>query len=363
MEEEVVDNMVQGIVEEQDFAWDDVHGGELDATKVGEARREEVKYMHSRGLWTAVAEEDCWAATGRAPISGKWVDTNKGSPEDPMIRSRLVARDFREKDRDREDLFAATPPLELKRLLMSKAVEMGPRGVRKLLFVDAKKAHLNPKCERDVFIQLPKEAGGANGTCGKLVHWLYGFRPAAQAWETFYAEKLVKAGFERGIASPVAFYHRDRDIACVVRGDDFTFCAASADLDWIEAMLPEWFEAKVRARLGPDDSDDKEVVILGRLVKWESWGILYEADPRHRDLVLQELGLGSESKGLVVTGAKGSAKDESEGDHLDGREARKLRALAAGLNYIWRRMLLMCSTLARRCAGTWPRRELVRGGE
>ena len=332
--EEDVDQMIQEVVEELDVAWDDVNGGELDKRKVDEARREEVKYMQARGLWKVVAEEDSWVATGAAPISVKWVDTNKGSLEEPMIRSRLVARDFRSKDRDREDLFAATPPLELKRLLLSKAVEMGPRGVRKLLFVDAKKAHLNPKCEGDVFIQLPKEAGGAQGTCGKLVHWLYGFRPAAQAWENFYAEKLVEAGFERGVASPVAFYHKGRDVACVVHGDDFTFCAASADLDWIEALLPKWFEVKVRARLGPDERDDKEVVILGRLVRWTSWGISYEADPRHRELVLQELGLGSESKGLALTGAKENINNEQDGVLLDVAEAKRFRALAARLNYM-----------------------------
>ena len=55
-------------------------------------------------------------------MSLKWVDTDKGTEEEPMVRCRLVARDFKGKDeKDREDLFAATPPLELKRVLMSKA--------------------------------------------------------------------------------------------------------------------------------------------------------------------------------------------------------------------------------------------------
>ena len=223
--------------------------------------------MQARGIWEVVGEGDCWAATGAAPVTVKWVDTNKGSPQEPMIRCRLVARDFRMNDRDREDLFAATPPLELKRVLLSKAVEKGPRGVRKLLFVDATKAHLNPKCQGDGFIQLPKEAGEAKGKCGKLVHWLNGFRPAAQPWENYYAKKFVEAGFEQGVASLVAFYHRERDISCVVHGDDFTFCAAPGDLDWIEALMPTWFQIKVTARQGPDKWDDKEVVIHGRLVK------------------------------------------------------------------------------------------------
>ena len=73
------------------------------------------------------------------------------------IRCRLVARDFKTKDSCREDLFAATPPLELLRVMLSKAA--GNRRRRKVLVIDAKKARLNPKCDQEVFIELPGEAG------------------------------------------------------------------------------------------------------------------------------------------------------------------------------------------------------------
>ena len=56
-----------------------------------------------------------------------------------------------------------------------------------MLFVDARKAHLNPKCEDDVYIELPEECGAGPGICGKLNFWLYGFRKAASAWEALYA--------------------------------------------------------------------------------------------------------------------------------------------------------------------------------
>ena len=99
-----------------------------------------------------------------------------------MIRSRLVARDFKGADKDRDDLFAETPPLEAKRLLFSRAATMLSDGrFRKLLFIDAKKAHLNPECEGDVYIQLPKECNSSPDMCGKLNYWLYGFRQAASA--------------------------------------------------------------------------------------------------------------------------------------------------------------------------------------
>ena len=45
---------------------------------------------------------------------------------------------------------------------------------------------MQPRCEGDVYIELPEEVGCPEGSCGKLNYWLYGFRPAAAAWEKHY---------------------------------------------------------------------------------------------------------------------------------------------------------------------------------
>ena len=66
------------------------------------------------------------------------------------------------------------------------------------MFIDARKAHLNPRCEEDVYIQLPEECECPEGFCGKLNYWLYGFRKAAKAWEDHYSSKLEEVGFRRG---------------------------------------------------------------------------------------------------------------------------------------------------------------------
>eukprot|EP00973_Karenia_brevis_P039510 5453174-Karenia_brevis.AAC.1 len=66
------------------------------------------------------------------------------------VMCKVVARDFKGGDKGRDDLFAETPPPEAKRMLFSRAVSRRADGrVRKLMFVDARKAHLNPKCEED----------------------------------------------------------------------------------------------------------------------------------------------------------------------------------------------------------------------
>ena len=144
--------------------------------------------MKKIGLFDEVPLEECWEKTGKAPTSTKWVDVNKGTADRPEIRCRLVARDFKPRgEKDREDLFAAMPPLECKKLLFKKAFadnarrrREGKKGV-KLMFIDVKKAHLIPRCEEGVYIELPTEADESADWCGKLNFWLYGCRKAASA--------------------------------------------------------------------------------------------------------------------------------------------------------------------------------------
>ena len=129
--------------------------------------------MVNREIWSQVPIGMCWDLTGKGPTSVRWVDVNKAGEGGMEVRCRLVARDFKGNDKGRDDLFVATPPLEAKRMLLSRAATITVGSCsRKLLFVDAKKAHLNPRCREDVFIGLPEECGAGPGVCGKLNYWL-----------------------------------------------------------------------------------------------------------------------------------------------------------------------------------------------
>eukprot|EP00973_Karenia_brevis_P010907 1478750-Karenia_brevis.AAC.1 len=62
----------------------------------------------------------------------------------------MVAKNYKGGDKGRDDLFAETTPLEAKRMLFSRAVAKREDGrCRKCMFIDVKKAHLNPLCEED----------------------------------------------------------------------------------------------------------------------------------------------------------------------------------------------------------------------
>ena len=313
---------------ESPWAEEGEQGGGLDPEKVAEACKEEVAFMKGRGLWEVVPRPE-----GITPVSVRWVDVLKA---DGATRSRLVARDFRGGDRHRDDLFAATPPLEAIRVLISRAATATPdRRSRKMMFIDAKKAHLNPLCREDVYIELPLEAGEDPQVCGKLKYWLYGFRKAASEWEKFYATKLEEAGFVRGMGCPVLFYHPGKDLSVAVHGDDFVFTGFEEDLQWVAKYLAECFELKVRAVLGGASTDDKEVVVLGRIVRWLPWGLSYEADPKHRQLLLEKFGLNGDSKALESNGARDSEEGEDfDDEELPASEATEFRACVARLNFL-----------------------------
>eukprot|EP00973_Karenia_brevis_P067756 9426443-Karenia_brevis.AAC.1 len=68
------------------------------------------------------------------------------------------------------------------------------------MFINVKKAHLNPTCEEDMYFELPEECHCPPGYCGKLKYWMYGMRQAAAAWGKHYAETLSSIGCSRGIS-------------------------------------------------------------------------------------------------------------------------------------------------------------------
>ena len=167
--------------------WDDLSGNLLDPGMVHKARQEEMGELAKHGVYTKVPIREAVSVTGKMPIGTRWVDVNKGDADQPDYRSRLVAQEINNNKRD--DLFAATPPLEAKKLLFSMAVAAGigyEGGLRekgkKLDFIDVRRAYFHAKARRPVYVQLPEE-DKEEGQCGRLNKALYGTRDAAQSWE------------------------------------------------------------------------------------------------------------------------------------------------------------------------------------
>ena len=100
--------------------WDDLSGKSLKADLVRQARTDELREFAKHEVYVKVPDDECLQVTGHAPIGVRWVDINKGDEGNPEYRSRLVAKEINTGKRD--DLFAATPPIEAKKMLFSMAV-------------------------------------------------------------------------------------------------------------------------------------------------------------------------------------------------------------------------------------------------
>ena len=107
----------------------------------------------------------------------RWVDVNKGADKTPNVRCRIVAKDFNIDKRP--DLFAATPPLEFLRYLVSRCASSQTSARKtKLMVQDVKKAYFYAPATQDLYVDLPPERSQP-GMCAKLNKSLYGTRDAA----------------------------------------------------------------------------------------------------------------------------------------------------------------------------------------
>ena len=76
----------------------------------------------------------------------------------------------------------------------------------------------------------------------------------------------------------------------VIHGDDFVVAGRDTDLEWVVTELSGKILMKKVGVLGGDPGDVQEMRVLNRVLRWEPWGIAYEADPRHAELLIQALG-------------------------------------------------------------------------
>ena len=114
-----------------------------------------------------------------------------------------------------------------------------------------------------------------------------------------------------------------------------------------QETLEDKYKLKVET-LGNKEGQKTEVKILNKIVRHTDRGIELEADPRHAEIVIKELGL-EDAKATRVPGTKapkgedkkkGACEDETEDEgpeeeeDLSPEKATKYRALAARLNYL-----------------------------
>ena len=287
---------------------DEYTGETLDPTLIAAAIREELNYFNAK-VWNIDLKSEAMKTEGAILVRSRWVLCNKGDNRSPDIRARRVACE-RNKGDKHDAFYALTPPLEAKKFLFSRFAQERTRKGQpmQLGFLDVKKAYFNGIPERDVYMSLPKKLGLPSHLVAKQVRCVYGTRDAGAIWEDTYRDALEGLGFASGVESPCCFWHKHRNISTVVHGDDNTSLALGPDLDWLQEGLSKSFELKIRGRIGKNVPGDNEMRILNRIVTLLPDGILYEADPRHTDILTASLGLTS-ANSCVTPGVKDAEMD------------------------------------------------------
>ena len=222
-------------------ATDDVTGAPLDPAKVAKARAEEMEYFRNMNVYEYTTVEECKRITGKPPVGVRWIDINKGDDTLPNYRSRLVAKEFRVDVQP--EYFAATPPVECMRLLLSRAAS---DDTLKVLYLDVSRADFYAKSIRPTFVKLPSEDPKSKdpNVCGRLIMTMYGTRDAALNWAEAYTATLTELGYTRGIANPCLYYNHKTKVSILVHGDYFVGVGCSKDIYKLQAGLAKVYKSK-----------------------------------------------------------------------------------------------------------------------
>ena len=129
-------------------------------------------------------------------------------------------------------------------------------------------------------------------------------------------------------------HHKEKELSLTVHGDDFTSTGTEKALAWLDCEFKKVFEGKSEV-LGPDIQQQKEIRVLNRILSWTPEGVVYEADPRHAERVVAELGL-ENGRPVTTPGCREdvakAARDGEDSPLLRGAESTSFRAVCATLN-------------------------------
>ena len=330
--------------------WDDVSGKPLRPELVREARMEEISTVKQMGVWEVIPRPK-----NERVISTRWVDVNKRDEKQPKYRSRLMARELKKRypggvsgdahSPSWEDFYASMPPISALRTLFALATTRRVPGLdgrmrelprsQCLVFLDIKKAHFWADARRRILVELPAETGvDTQKYVGLLRKSLYGTRDAPANWEATILRVMNLLGFVQGKSNSCLYFHPEREIRVEVHSDDFTGLGAKGHLEWFASELGKHWTVETRGFLGPPGmpGTKQKIDILNRLISWTERGIELEADPRHSELIIKEMGC----EGAKVTTAlvKERVGEIDEAELLDSEEASRYRSVSMRLAYL-----------------------------
>ena len=320
-----------------DYAYDDVSGNILCPKEVKRARLKEIEYIKKKRVYVKIPRNKA-IANGWKIIKTRWIDVNKGDEKNPQYRSRFVGKEFN--DGEDPSMFAATPPLEALKVLISEA-STGRNGEhvkdKVIMINDVARAFFEAPVRRNICVELPEEDITDHDRdydmVGHLIQSLYGTRDAASNFQNEVKKLMESIGFRTGKYNVSTYYHSKRDLKTLVHGDDFVTTGSRKEVAWLKVQLERRFEIKTTI-MGLGSNEVREARLLNRVISVGDKGWSYEADPRHAELIIRGLNM-QDAKGVKTPGEdlKPWCEEEDE-EALPIQDATPFRALAARANYL-----------------------------
>ena len=187
--------------------------------------------------------------------------------------------------------------------------------------VEVKRAYFNALATRKLVIEIIKEdkLDSDGDAVGGLHLSLYGTRDAAFQWGERVAVQLEQNGFKRGKAFSSMCVNEERQNLTMVHGDDYLSTGLIESLKRLDEKPKGEFEVKTKI-LGKHKDLEKEAKVLNRVLRITESGWEIEADQRHVELVIEQLGL-KDCKPVITPGISSlvAPLDDDEEDEDDCR--------------------------------------------
>ncbi len=233
-----------------------------------------------------------------------------------------------------------------------------------MMINDVSRAFFEAKATRDVCVELPEEDKTEEDRrmdmVGHLVMSLYGTRDAATNWQEEVAREMRKWGFKRGRFNPCLYFNAHTGVRTLVHGDDFVSVGKRSAIKRLEEQLQERFEIKTTIVGRDEQREAREGKVLNRVIRLTRDGWELEADQRHGEMIIEEMGL-TNARGANTPGEDEKRHEEEDNKKpLEPERARRFRSTAARANYlaqdrpdIMYAVKELCRSMSTPTAGSW----------
>ena len=180
-------------------------------------KMEEIRWVKEIGLYKKISRAEA-KRRGITVVPIRWIVTDKGDPNRPKVRCRIVRRELRSRTNGTllaHELFSAMPPWEIFKVLMGLLVSDNLPGAEgeelEMAIFDISRAHFMAPMDREACIEIAQEdkLPEDGDAVGLLLRSMYGFRTANANCMRDWQATLEQGGYKVGVANPELFHRSD----------------------------------------------------------------------------------------------------------------------------------------------------------